>query len=96
MSLSTSSVINVAGREVVVRELTVEIARLIVQPNPNPDFLGDVLFIDLRLCDLAHLTNLTAQEIEGMYPSDLNKVIEACKAKNPDFFEMLARAFPKL
>ena len=95
MNLSTSSVMNVAGREVVIRELTVEVGRLIIKPNPNPDFLGDVLFKDLRLWDLTHLTNLTAEEMEGMYPSDLSKVIEACKAKNPDFFEMLARAFPK-
>jgi len=93
MDLSTSSVLVVAGQEVVIRELTVQGARLILQPNPNSDLIGDALFTDMRLCDLEHLTSLKAAEIEGMFPSDLRKVIEACKAKNPDFFEMLARVF---
>ena len=95
MDLSTSSVLNVAGKEIVIRELTVQGARAILQPNPNMDFVGDGLFPDLRLWDLVHLTSLKIEEIEAMYPSDLRLIVEACKTKNPDFFGFLARAFPK-
>jgi hypothetical protein len=94
MEMSKSAVVEVSGKEVVVREVTVEIARQILQPDPGADFLGSALFKDVRLCDLTYLTNLTADEIEQMYPSDLRKVIEASKARNPDFFEMLARVSP--
>ncbi|WP_268798030.1 hypothetical protein [Pseudomonas huanghezhanensis] len=94
MEISKSSVMNVAGKEIIVREVTVNIARLILQPNPDADFVGDSLFKDVRLCDLVHLTNLTRDEIEEMFPSDLAKVIDAIKERNPVFFEMLARVCP--
>lgn len=94
MSLSKSTVVEVAGKEVVIREVTVTIARQLLQPDPDLDFLNAALFKDVRLNDLVLLTSLERAEIEEMYPSDLRKVIEASKAKNPDFFEMLARVLP--
>lgn len=41
--------------------------------------------------DLPVFTNLTAEKIELMRPSELRQVISACKEANPDFFGMLAR-----
>lgn len=91
MSLSKSTVFEIAGKDVVIREVTVTMARQILQPDPDADFLNTALFKDVRLNDLVLLTSLTRDEIEEMYPSDLRKIIEASKAKNPDFFEMLDR-----
>jgi hypothetical protein len=90
-SLSHSTVITVAGREVIVRELTVKAARALIQSDQDTDVIGSALLEDVRLLDLPLFTNLTLQEIDEMYPSDLRTVVEACKSINPDFFGMVAR-----
>lgn len=89
--LVASSVITVSGKEVIIRELSVAAVRALIQPNPIQDFLGDALFEDVRLCDLEQLTSLGPSDIEQMRPSELAKVISACKEINAVFFEMLAR-----
>lgn len=88
---TSSTVIKVAGHEVVIRELTVNDVRGLIDTDPAFDLVGDTLLEDIRLRDMPVFTNLTEEQIGEMYPSDLKSVQEACKAKNPDFFGMVAR-----
>lgn len=82
----------VGGIEVVCRELTVGQLRGVIASDISTDILGSLLFEDVRLSNLEAMTNLTAEQIEGLEPSLLREVISGCKEANPDFFAMLARA----
>lgn len=78
--------------DVVCRELTVGQLRGMAQAVIDGDLVDAYLFADLRLSDLPQMCNLSRDQIDGMRPSDLRVVVEACKEANPDFFAMLARA----
>lgn len=78
-------------KEVICRELTVAGARQLIESESSGDLITEALFEDVRLSDLEVLTSLTKEEIEGMLPSDLAVVVDACKKANPDFFGLLAR-----
>lgn len=77
--------------EIIVRELTVADVRALMGRAPDNDLLGAALFEEIALVDLPIFTNLTAEKIELMRPSELRQVISACKEANPDFFGMLVR-----
>lgn len=77
--------------DVICRELTVGQLRGMMQAVPDGDLVADFLFSEARLNDLEKFCNLTREQIDGMRPSDLRVVVEACKEANPDFFAMLAR-----
>lgn len=77
--------------DVICRELTVGQLRGMVQAEIDGDLVADFLFQDVRLADLQQLCNLSREQLEGLRPSELRLVVEACKEANPDFFEMLAR-----
>jgi len=90
--LSSSRVLNLDGREIIVRELTVAGVRQMLLPDASDDVLGAALFGEVRLVDLCLMTSLTAEDIETLRPSQLRQVLEACQELNRDFFAMLARA----
>lgn len=81
----------VGEHEVVCRELTVGQLRGLVAMDTAGELVGDFLFAEVRLSDLTRMTNLSTGQIEGLTPSELRVVVEACKEANPDFFAMLAR-----
>lgn len=89
--LSSSRVLNLDGREVIVRELTVSSVRQMLLPDSEGDMLGGSLFEEARLVDICLMTSLTSADIEALRPSQLRQVLEACKELNRDFFGMLAR-----
>ena len=91
MSLGKTVVIEVSGKEVICRELTVADLRAAISAETAPDVVGNFLFSEVRLRDLSAMTSLSEDEISAMRPSDLRSVLEACKRANPDFFEMAAR-----
>ncbi|MDP2244014.1 hypothetical protein [Pseudomonas sp.] len=78
-------------KEVICRELTVAGTRKLIESESSGDLITEALFEDVRLGDLEVLTSLTKEDIEGMLPSELAVVVDACKKANPDFFGMLAR-----
>lgn len=77
--------------EVVCREMTVGQLRGLIASELAGEVVGDFLFEDVRLADLQHMTNLTAEQVDALRPSQLREVVEACREANPDFFGMLAR-----
>ncbi|NWD49019.1 hypothetical protein [Pseudomonas gingeri] len=93
--LASSSVHDLFGKEVVVRELSVAAIRTLFA-NSSDDAIGGSLFEDVRLSDIPTFTSLTNEELEALSPSQIRRVIELCKEKNPDFFAMLARFHSRL
>lgn len=92
MSNIGKSVIKKVGeREVICRELTVSQVRGLVMSTGDADLISDYLFEEIRLRDLPTFTNLTAEEVDAMYPSDLVAVVQGCHEANPHFFGLLAR-----
>lgn len=89
--LSSSRVLNLDGREIIVRELTVASVRQMLLPDAPGDMLGAALFEEVRLVDLCLMTSLTGDDIEALRPSQLRQVLDACREMNRDFFAMLAR-----
>lgn len=97
-----SKEITVADQKVRVHELTVQGLRDWLLDTTNRQ-LGDLdgafdvysvdrdLFPELRLDDLERFTDLSAEKIDALRPSDLRQVIEAVKEVNPDFFAMRER-----
>ena len=90
-NMGKSVVKSISGREVICRELTVAQVRAMTLRSEEIDPLGDLLFENVRLCDLPLLTNLLKEDVESMLPSDLRVVISGCRESNPDFFTMLDR-----
>lgn len=92
MSNIGKSVIKKVGeREVICRELTVSQVRGLVLSSGAPDLISDFLFEEIRLRDLPTFTNLSAEDVDAMYPSDIDVVVQGCKEANPHFFGLLAR-----
>jgi len=89
--LSSSRVLNLDGREVIVRELTVAGVRQMLMPDANDDVVGAALFEEVRLVDWHRITSLSTEDIEALRPSQLRQVLDACREMNRDFFAMLAR-----
>lgn len=89
--LSSSRVLNLDGREVIVRELTVAGVRQMLMPDATNDVVGAALFEEVRLVDLQRMTSLSTEDVEALRPSQLRQVLDACREMNRDFFAMLAR-----
>ena len=89
--LSSSRVLNMDGREVIVRELTVAGVRQMLMPDGTDDVVGAALFEEVRLVDLQRMTSLSTEDVEALRPSQLRQVLDACREMNRDFFAMLAR-----
>lgn len=91
MTMGRTTVIQAGGIEVVCREMTVGELRAAITAEYAPDVVDAFLFADARLSDIQAMTNLDAEKMSSMRPSDLRAVLDACKKANPDFFEMAAR-----
>lgn len=100
--LAMKEVVDIGGREVIVRELTPASVRRLLMAAPLPAVdageeafaayrIDAWLFEECRLSDLAVFTNLSQTELEGLPPSQLRKLIAEAKRLNPDFFNALDR-----
>lgn len=81
----------VAGIDVICREMTVAEIRALMTAGGTASVVDAALLKDAALDDLLAMTNLTAEQISEMRPSELQDVMAGCKEANPDFFNMLAR-----
>lgn len=81
----------IGGKDIIFKELTVADVRAISASTREFNLLNESLFEELSLADIPLFTSLQASDIEGMLPSDLQKVIDTCKERNPHFFKMLTR-----
>ncbi len=86
-------VVDVAGREVTVKELTVtQLDSLLGQEDYEATMLDRILEKDMLTGDLLHTaTGISVQDLSGMAPSAMRPLVEAFKEVNPDFFEMARR-----
>lgn len=88
--IGKSVTLAIGARKVVCSELTVAQVRQLLQQEVSGDLVDEALFTDIRLPDLPLFTELTAEQIDLMLPSELEEVVAGCKEANPAFFRMLA------
>lgn len=89
--LGSTTLVKIGEKDVICRELTVAGARALFASARSGDLVTDAFFKDVRLTDIELMTNLSANEIDEMLPSQLHLVVEGCKKANPDFFGFLGR-----
>ncbi|MBF0626437.1 MAG: hypothetical protein HQL82_16735 [Magnetococcales bacterium] len=93
------------GRTVTVRELTVAEVRLWLKDLDQLregaiDLVTEGIMADASLGDVARMTDLQAADLDEMTPSAIEGLITACREINPHFFRMrdrlleAARAMP--
>lgn len=78
---------------VTVRELTVaEIRAWMADAKvpAQPDLVDNLLLPGAALPDLTHLSSLTAEQIDLLTPSELERVLAEAKEMNSHFFGLLA------
>jgi len=88
--MRNSKIIEIDGKELVVKELTPDDFDSLLQPNEDyqANWLDRILDKDnLSGSVLAASTGLTEKDLSGMAPSALRPMIEAFKEVNPDFLE---------
>lgn len=94
MSVENKTDITVAGKTVTVHELTVkeirEWLRHVEQTDAN-DFVNDQLFDEFSLSDLARMSTIKTDDLEGMRPSEIQYLADICKEKNPQFFTVVGK-----
>ncbi|EOZ3002676.1 TPA: hypothetical protein SL809_000099 [Pseudomonas aeruginosa] len=90
-TFTASRVVDIDGVELTVRELSVADVRKLMQEVSDQDLVSNALFEDIRLSDLCLMTSVTESQINDLRPSQLAKLLDACKEVNPHFFGMLGR-----
>lgn len=90
-----TTTVQVAGETVSVRELTVaEIRNWFKTIDQREiDTISSILFEDLSLEDLPLLSDITAERVEALPPSELAKLIVAIKEANSAFFSLRGKLF---
>ncbi|MBF0283589.1 MAG: hypothetical protein HQL51_03925 [Magnetococcales bacterium] len=85
--------IQIGERRVEIKELTVGKVRELIevaerlQNHPEAvDFVADGLLGDLSLWEIEWFTDLKVADVDAMTPSELERVVDACKEANPHFF----------
>lgn len=85
--------IDVGGRKVQVRELTVGEIRAWLKDSGmvSGDLVDAALFEEFSIPDLCAMTNLSADDIDALQPSEIREVAAVAKEVNADFFAMRNR-----
>ncbi len=91
--MAATKVVELAGTQVTVKELTVAQVRdwlVEIESGVTVDPLGSMVFEDCSLDDLARMSDATAAVMESLTYSELLPLRDACKALNPHFFRVRA------
>lgn len=85
--------IEVGGRKIAVRELTIgEIRNWLKESGAvSGDVVDATLFDDFSLPDLTMMTSLDTEAINAMTPSEIREVRRVAEEVNADFFAMRSR-----
>jgi hypothetical protein len=88
--------IQVDGRRVMVKELTVSDIRAWLKDietvgDGGTELVDTLLFDDVALSDIVRMTDLAADDIVVLAPSELRIIIDACREVNADFFALRGR-----
>ena len=91
--MAATKVVELAGVQVTVRELTVAEVRTWlaeIEAGVAVDPLGSMVFEDCSLDDLVRMSDATAEGMEALTYGELLPLRDACKALNPHFFRVRA------
>ena len=91
--MPATGLVILGARTVTVRELTVREVRdwLTAQEVAREsDVIGALALDECSLDDLAHMSDISAVDLEGYAPSELVDLVSLCKALNPHFFKVRA------
>ncbi|MFV3367562.1 hypothetical protein ACNFH5_05205 [Pseudomonas sp. NY15435] len=94
MSMALTQTVRLGEVIVQVRELTVgEIRQMLksMAEGGDGDMVDYAVLEEIGLRELLLMTDLEQEIIEGLAPSQLRKVYEACREINKDFFALRAR-----
>ena len=85
--------IEIAGRKVQVKELTVGEIRAWLKSSAEGslDVVDATLFEDFGIDDLRHMTDLSADDIDAMTPAAIRELEKVAREVNADFFGMRSR-----
>lgn len=84
--------IDLGGKPVQVKELTVGDIRRWLASKETPDGLVDsLLFEEVSLSDLEFLTDLDAAAVDALTPTEIEKILALAKEVNQAFFVMRER-----
>ncbi len=94
--------IEVGGRKVVVRELTVgEVRRWLKEladraeagreDGDGLDVVTEALFEDVSLDDVRRMTDLSRKDLDALTPSQIREIVRVCEEVNRHFFDLRAR-----
>lgn len=92
--LKKDVMVDALKRRVVARELDVAEIRAHLGRVGNPDELdavGVLLFDGIVFDDITAMSDVTADELDLLAPSEIRDIIAACREVNADFFGMRAR-----
>ena len=81
----------IAGRDVIIKELTVAELRVVLESRAKYDTLHHELFPDLALTEIPAFSSVSLEDLESFRPSQIEELSEKIKARNRHFFVMLAR-----
>lgn len=81
----------IAGRSFVLKEKTVREIRDHIAASVAGDMVDYGLFEDVSILDLRFLADLSAEDVDGMTPSELEEILGEVKEVNQRFFPMLQR-----
>lgn len=92
--------INVGGRLVTIRELTVRQIRDYIGAEEHKfmetgwslDPVTDLMLEDMSLRDLTQMTDMSVDDFDDMTSDQLDQIVSACKEKNKNFFTLTGRA----
>lgn len=88
--------VNLENRKVLVKELTVSEMRNWLKnlegiKDGEIDLISEGLLEEASLSDVVLMTDLTMDDLDGMVPSELATLVDACKETNPHFFTLRDR-----
>jgi hypothetical protein len=91
---TNSKELQIGELRVICRELTVMQVRKWLEDagkTQSLDIVSSALFPECTLDDLMRMTDLTADVVDLLRPSQVETVIAVCKELNPHFFALLGR-----
>lgn len=92
--MSATKQVDVDGRAVTVRELTVGEVRdwvtEIESGGKTIDVAGEFVFEDCSVDDLVRMSDMPREAFDDMAPSQIEPIREAARALNPGFFRVRA------
>lgn len=81
--------IEVGGRKVLVKELTVgEIRAWLAGKAEGGDLVDSMLFEEVALSDVSVFTDLAAEAVDAMTPTEVAQVVDVAREVNGRFFAM--------